>query len=187
LRGHPLCPTVKFVTTETGGQLDSQGLHRVRERLVGQRTGRASMLESRPRSPARATILAARTARHSFQARRLALAPHAARHPGIQGGLASARSSTNGAGSKRQLLHFNSQSATTQNFRSVQITAGQILERTSILDGSLTSVSPIVAEMVSALSLSLDAGMRLAKRAQHGGFHVEDTHHRAIRTKGSVY
>jgi hypothetical protein len=63
-----LCPTVKFVTTETGGQLDSQGLHRVRERLVGQRTGRASLLESRPRSPARATLLAARTARHSFQA-----------------------------------------------------------------------------------------------------------------------
>ena len=82
----------------------------------------------------------------------------------------------------------------------------------TILDGSLTSVSLIVRRMVSALStlitwavlvdfawtictvrghlktsLSLDAGMRLAKRAQHGVFHVEDTHYRAIRTKGSVY
>ena len=28
---------------------------------------------------------------------------------------------------------------------------------------------------------------RLTNRAKDGGFHVEDTHHRAIRTKGSVH
>src|SRR5881296_4584495 len=43
-------PTMKFVTTKTADQLDLQALHRVRERLVSQRTGiinqiRAFMLE----------------------------------------------------------------------------------------------------------------------------------------------
>src|SRR6202165_1847814 len=43
-------PTMKFVATKTADQLDLQALHRVRERLVGQRTGvinqiRAFMLE----------------------------------------------------------------------------------------------------------------------------------------------
>lgn len=43
-------PTMKFVATKTAGQLDLQALHRVRERLVSQRTGiinqiRAFMLE----------------------------------------------------------------------------------------------------------------------------------------------
>jgi transposase len=43
-------PTMKFVATKTADQLDLQGLHRVRERLVGQRTGvinqiRAFLLE----------------------------------------------------------------------------------------------------------------------------------------------
>src|SRR5260370_9870028 len=32
-------PTMKFVATKTADQLDLQALHRVRERLVGQRTG----------------------------------------------------------------------------------------------------------------------------------------------------
>ena len=32
-------PTMKFVPTKTADQLDLQALHRVRERLVGQRTG----------------------------------------------------------------------------------------------------------------------------------------------------
>ena len=32
-------PTMKFVATKTGDQLDLQALHRVRERLVSQRTG----------------------------------------------------------------------------------------------------------------------------------------------------
>jgi transposase len=43
-------PTMKFVATKTADQLDLQALHRVRERLVGQRTGiinqiRAYLLE----------------------------------------------------------------------------------------------------------------------------------------------
>src|ERR1700742_4249139 len=43
-------PTMKFVATKTAEQLDLQALHRVRERLVSQRTGiinqiRAFMLE----------------------------------------------------------------------------------------------------------------------------------------------
>src|ERR1700730_15384629 len=43
-------PTMRFVATKTGDQLDLQALHRVRERLVGQRTGiinqiRALLLE----------------------------------------------------------------------------------------------------------------------------------------------
>src|SRR3989454_4603429 len=43
-------PTMKFVATKTSDQLDLQALHRVRERLVGQRTGiinqiRAFLLE----------------------------------------------------------------------------------------------------------------------------------------------
>jgi transposase len=32
-------PTMKFVATKTVDQLDLQAMHRVRERLVGQRTG----------------------------------------------------------------------------------------------------------------------------------------------------
>jgi transposase len=32
-------PTMKFVATKTAEQLDLQALHRVRERLVSQRTG----------------------------------------------------------------------------------------------------------------------------------------------------
>src|SRR5258708_15490689 len=43
-------PTMRFVATKTGDQLDLQAMHRVRERLVGQRTGiinqiRAFLLE----------------------------------------------------------------------------------------------------------------------------------------------
>ena len=43
-------PTMKFVATKTADQLDLQALHRVRERLVSQRTGiinqiRAFLLE----------------------------------------------------------------------------------------------------------------------------------------------
>ena len=44
------CPTMKFIATKTAEQLDLQALHRVRERLVSQRTGiinqiRAFLLE----------------------------------------------------------------------------------------------------------------------------------------------
>jgi transposase len=36
-------PTMKFVATETAEQLDLQAMHRVRERLVSQRTGMRGM------------------------------------------------------------------------------------------------------------------------------------------------
>jgi transposase len=39
-------PTMKFVATKTADQLDLQALHRVRERLVGQRTGIASQIRA---------------------------------------------------------------------------------------------------------------------------------------------
>src|ERR1035437_8494034 len=49
-QGAPKRPTMKFVATKTAEQLDLQALHRVRERLVSQRTGiinqiRAFLLE----------------------------------------------------------------------------------------------------------------------------------------------
>ncbi len=64
-------PTMKFVATKTAEQLDLQALHRVRERLVSQRTGiinqiRAFMLE--PGSPfARASDSCARSCPLSLQ------------------------------------------------------------------------------------------------------------------------
>jgi hypothetical protein len=168
---------MKFVTTETAGQLDSQGLHRVRERLVRQRTGRAPLLESRRRCPAGATLLAARTAAHFFKAGRLALTPHAARRRGIHGGLASARSSTNGAGPKYQLLQLESQSATTQNGDQLSISTDHCEPKKAFRTNEYTGrISDIGVSYCSGewclhfqRSLSLDAGMRLAKRAQHGG------------------
>jgi transposase len=42
-------PTMKFVATKTADQLDLQALHRVRERLVSQRTG---IINQNPRLPA---------------------------------------------------------------------------------------------------------------------------------------
>jgi transposase len=41
-------PTMKFVATKSAEQLDLQALHRVRERLVGERTGPASSIRSAP-------------------------------------------------------------------------------------------------------------------------------------------
>jgi transposase len=46
-------PTMKFVATKTADQLDLQVMHRVRERLVNQRTGVGAIF--RPSSPARPT------------------------------------------------------------------------------------------------------------------------------------
>ena len=43
-------PTMKFVATKTAEQLDLQALHRVRERLVSQRTGRQSNPRLSPRA-----------------------------------------------------------------------------------------------------------------------------------------
>jgi hypothetical protein len=56
-------PTMKFVATKTVDQLDLQALHRVRERLVSQRTGiinqiRAFLLERGRCSSARITVFA---------------------------------------------------------------------------------------------------------------------------------
>ena len=78
-------PTMKFVTTKTADQLDLQALHRVRERLVSQRTGiinqiRAFLLERGHRSTAGTTLLANRIATHFRHAARRALTPHGARH-----------------------------------------------------------------------------------------------------------
>ena len=39
-------PTMKFVATKTPDQLDLQGLHRVRERLVSQRTGTINQIRA---------------------------------------------------------------------------------------------------------------------------------------------
>jgi transposase len=44
-------PTMKFVTTKTADQLDLQALHRVRERLVSQRTGIINQIRDRVRMP----------------------------------------------------------------------------------------------------------------------------------------
>ena len=41
-------PTMKFVATKTAEQLDLQALHRVRERLVSQRTGIINLLATPP-------------------------------------------------------------------------------------------------------------------------------------------
>jgi len=41
-----LRPTMRFVATKTTDQLDLQALHRVRERLVGQRTAEGLLLAS---------------------------------------------------------------------------------------------------------------------------------------------
>src|SRR5688500_10625500 len=65
-------PTMKFVATKTADQLDLQALHRVRERLVSQRTGIINQI----RLPAGArhcgatgtTLLACRAAAHTGRA-----------------------------------------------------------------------------------------------------------------------
>jgi transposase len=62
-------PTMKFVVTKTADQLDLQALHRVRERMVSQRTGiidqvRAFLLE-RGNAVPRALLRTCRAAAHS--------------------------------------------------------------------------------------------------------------------------
>ena len=74
---------MKFVATKTADQLDLQALHRVRERLVSQRTGHH---QSDPRLPAGArhcgtagtTLLACRAAAHPCRTLRRAVATHGA-------------------------------------------------------------------------------------------------------------
>jgi transposase len=66
-------PTMKFVTTKTAAQLDLQALHRVRERLVSQRTGIANQIRAfspraRRRGAGGLAVLACRVASHSCRA-----------------------------------------------------------------------------------------------------------------------
>ena len=81
-------PTMKFVATKTADQLDLPALHRVRERLVSERTGiinqiRAFLLVAGHCSPARCAFPAGRAARHSGHANRCPVAPHVAYHRGV--------------------------------------------------------------------------------------------------------
>ena len=89
-------PTMKFVATKTADQLDLQALHRVRERLVSQRTGiinqiRAFLLGARHCGAAGAAVLACRVAAHPGHATRCPVAAHGAGHRGPGRRLAPAR------------------------------------------------------------------------------------------------
>jgi transposase len=95
-------PTMKFVATKTADQLDLQALHRVRDRLVGQRTGvinqiRAFLLERGHRRAARSAFAAVRVAGYPRDAHRCALASHVAHHRGSGGRLAPAGCAYRGA------------------------------------------------------------------------------------------
>ena len=89
-------PTMKFVPTKTAEQLDLQALHRVRERLVSQRTGvinqiRAFLLERGIAVRQGRQYLRAELPDAPGHARRCAVCPHAACDRGLGRGLASAR------------------------------------------------------------------------------------------------
>jgi hypothetical protein len=76
-------PTMKFVATKTAEQLDLQALHRVRERLVSQRTGivnqiRAFLLERGIAVRQGVAFPACRAARHPGGAQRCAVTAHVA-------------------------------------------------------------------------------------------------------------
>ena len=81
-------PTMKFVATKTADQLDLQALHRVRERLVSQRTGPA---RARRCGASGTSVLACRVAAHTGSTARSAVASHDTRHRGAGRGLAPAR------------------------------------------------------------------------------------------------
>ena len=79
-------PTMKFVATKTADQLDLQALHRVRERLVSQRTGIINQIRAflpRYRGSARATVIAGRVAAHPGHTARCAVARHGSGDRGI--------------------------------------------------------------------------------------------------------
>ncbi len=89
-------PTMKFVATKTADQLDLQALHRVRERLVGQRTGiinqiRAFMLERGIAVRQGLRFLRTELPTHPGDAHRRAVAAHAAHDRGSGRRLAPAR------------------------------------------------------------------------------------------------
>jgi len=78
-------PTMKFVATKTADQLDLQALHRVRERLVSQRTGiinqiRAFLLERGIAVRQGLRFFTRRAAAHISYAARCPVAPHGATH-----------------------------------------------------------------------------------------------------------
>ena len=83
-------PTMKFVATKTADQLDLQALHRVRERLVSQRTGitnqiRAFLLEARHCGPPRTALPTGPAPRGPRQTHRRPLGPDGARDRGSSG------------------------------------------------------------------------------------------------------
>ena len=83
-------PTMKFVATKTADQLDLQALHRVRERLVSQRTGiinqiRAFLLERGIAVRQRTALLARRTAGDSGHALQYLVTTHGAGDRGPDG------------------------------------------------------------------------------------------------------
>jgi transposase len=86
-------PTMKFVATKTAHQLDLQALHRVRERLVSQRTGIINQAPSCSNAARRCgtSVLAYRVAAHTGGTARSAVASHDTRHRGAGRGLAPAR------------------------------------------------------------------------------------------------
>ena len=89
-------PTMKFVATKTADQLDLQALHRVRERLVSQRTGiinqiRAFLLERGVTVRQGLRILARRVASYPRHSARCAVAPYGPRHRGSGRRLAPAQ------------------------------------------------------------------------------------------------
>ena len=89
-------PTMKFVATKTADQLDLQALHRVRERLVSQRTGiinqiRAFLLERGIAVRQGLRFLARRVAAHLGHAPGCSVAAHGAGNRGPSWRLASAR------------------------------------------------------------------------------------------------
>ena len=92
-------PTMKFVATKTAEQLDLQALHRVRERLVSQRTGiinqiRAFLLERG--IAVRQAVPARRVAAHPGHAPRCPVAAHGAGNRGPCRRLAPARRADRG-------------------------------------------------------------------------------------------
>ena len=89
-------PTMKFVTTKTADQLDLQARHRVRERLVSQRTGivnqiRAFLLERGIAVRQGQRFLRTELPRNLALPPGRPLTPHGARHRRPGRGLALAR------------------------------------------------------------------------------------------------
>jgi len=79
-------PTMRFVATKTAEQLDLQGLHRVRARLVSERTAAVNEIRafpgSRDRCGARHSAFAPRAAGHPWNPPRQAISAHGPHHRG---------------------------------------------------------------------------------------------------------